>query len=457
MSKIPEPHIPFVAGGSYPLREGNAVRPLVDGVAAFRRICEAVEAAQHSVWLTVTFARPDFPMPDGRGSFFDLLDGAVDRGLDVRVIFWRPNAEIMGYGVAFPGSEADRALLGARGSRFRIRWDQAPGSYCQHQKSWLIDAGRPSETAFVGGINLTFPPEDPGHGGDGGRHDIYVEVTGPAATDVHHNFVQRWNEASERSFADGLWGPDAGAPLAFPTRLSAPRGESPVQIQRNIHEGRYGDGHPSPGGQPYDIACGERSVLEQYLLAIDAAERAIYIENQAAPTPRIAARIEAALKRGVDVVALVPATPEDYVRAARRDPAAKPFFDQLAALGRHPNFTLMGIAGPNGQGRRRDIYVHAKIMLVDDSWGTIGSCNLHSNSLSGNSEMNASFWDPGVVRALRIELLAEHLGQDTSPLDDRAALALYREIGQENRRKRDAGEADWQGIAFALDPAAFGT
>ena len=46
-------------------------------------------------------------------------------------------------------------MLDARGSRFRIRWDRAPGPYCQHQKSWLIDAGQASETAFVGGINLT--------------------------------------------------------------------------------------------------------------------------------------------------------------------------------------------------------------------------------------------------------------------------------------------------------------
>jgi len=35
-------HIPFIAHGSYPRREGNRVRPLVDSGPAFRRICEAV-------------------------------------------------------------------------------------------------------------------------------------------------------------------------------------------------------------------------------------------------------------------------------------------------------------------------------------------------------------------------------------------------------------------------------
>jgi len=89
--------------------------------------------------------------------------------------------------------------IDARRSRFRIRWDHAHGPYCQHQKSWLIDAGRPSETAFVGGMNLIARAVGtPGHAAEGERHDVYAEITGPTATDVHYNFVQRWNEASER-------------------------------------------------------------------------------------------------------------------------------------------------------------------------------------------------------------------------------------------------------------------
>jgi phosphatidylserine/phosphatidylglycerophosphate/cardiolipin synthase-like enzyme len=74
----------------------------------------------------------------------------------------------------------------------------------------------------------------PGHS-EGHRHDIYVEVSGPAAADVHHNFVQRWNEASERSSDDGRWGHDEDDQLPFPVHLAAPRGWTPVQIQRNVH------------------------------------------------------------------------------------------------------------------------------------------------------------------------------------------------------------------------------
>jgi phosphatidylserine/phosphatidylglycerophosphate/cardiolipin synthase-like enzyme len=60
----PVPHIPFPTSGSYPVRGGNMVRPLIDGTAAFRQIHEAIEAARHSVWLTVTFILPSFRFPD---------------------------------------------------------------------------------------------------------------------------------------------------------------------------------------------------------------------------------------------------------------------------------------------------------------------------------------------------------------------------------------------------------
>ena len=192
-------HIPFIDHASYPPRPGNLVRPLVDGEPAFRRICEAVETAQHSVWVTVAFIRLSFLMPGGRGTFFDVLDRAVARGIDVRVIFWRPNPEAtyVGVGTAFPGMRADRDFLKRRNSHFRIRWDRAQGAFCQHQKCWLIDAGQPSETAFVGGINITpLAMVSPGHAGGGGIHDAYVEIAGPSGTDVHHNFVQRWNQVS---------------------------------------------------------------------------------------------------------------------------------------------------------------------------------------------------------------------------------------------------------------------
>jgi cardiolipin synthase A/B len=449
-------HIPFVADCSYPVRGGNLVRPLIDGERAFGRICAAIEAARHSAWMTIAFLTSDFVMPGNHGTLFDVLDRAAARGLDVRVIFWRPLVESEWAPFAFWGSPEHRDMLHARKSRFRARWDKAGNAICLHQKSWIVDAGQPSEIAFVGGMNLN--PKSvsaPGHA-DGGWHDVYAEIVGPAATDVHHNFVQRWNEASERRLDDGTWGHGGKDDLAFPAQLSAATGTVTVQMQRTIGAGRYDDGSPSPQAAPFAIAGGERSIFTQYIQAIGAARHSIYIENQFVSAPDIVTALDDALTRGVEVVVLVPAEPDKSVRTARAKPERRAFFDQLAALDRHRRFALVGLAALDGAQRRGNVYIHGKIMLVDDAWATIGSCNLHANSLFAQTELNASFWDATTVRALRCELFAEHLDRDTAAMDSRMALEFYRQVASKNRRKRDSGDHDWQGLAFRLDAATYG-
>lgn len=447
--------IPFVQLGSYPMRAGNSVRLLVDGEPAFRRICEVIEAARSSVWVTVTFMWPTFEMPDGRGAALDVLDRAAARGVDVRLIFWRPDAETEHWKPnAFWGSADHIGQLEARGSGVRIRWDRAHPGFCQHQKSWLIDAGGERETAFVGGINLNpHSMVTPGHRGEGQNHDVYVELAGPSAVDVHHNFVQRWNEASERLADDGRWGVGSETDLLFPAHVPAQRGNALVQIQRLMHPGRYTDGRPAPEGPSFDIASGERSIFDQYLATIDAAQRSIYIENQYLEVPEIVACLHHALQRGVEVVLLMPAEPEFSTRPVALE--RQPLFEARAALGAYEQFTLAGIAGLGADGRRRPVWVHSKLMLVDDEWATIGSCNLHGYSLFGNGEMNVAFWSPDTVRAFRSELFQEHLDHDTSRMDDRAGLQFFRKVAQQNRRRFNAGDHGWQGLAFTLDPARY--
>ena len=398
-------------------------------------------------------------MPDDHGSFFDVLDRAQARGLDVRVLFWRhEQLAAINPDSHFAGTVTDREFLAKRGSRFLARWDQAHGRYCQHQKSWVVDAGQPGETAFVGGINLNNGSVvAPGHAPRelGSTHDVYVELRGPAATDVHHNFVQRWNEASDRDREDGVW-PDARSQdvLAFPRELSPVAGEVPVQIQRTVRRERYTDGSAAVGGAPFAISDGEHSILDQYLKAIAAAREAIYIEDQAIGAEQIVDALHGALGRGVEIVVLVPADPNNEMAAGRRDPKNKPFFDRLAALGQHEHFTLAGIAANHGRGAYQNVYVHAKIALVDDVWSTIGSANLGNRSFFGDTELNASFWHRPTVHTLRRDLLLEHLDIDTGDLDARAALQLFHEVARKNTVLRAAGEP-MTSLAFALDPATY--
>ena len=448
--------LPFVTTGAYPTRSGNHVRPWIDGMPAFRRICTAIEAAQQSVWVTVTFMWPSFQMPDGRGAPLDVFESAAQRGIDVRLIFWRPDDKTANLKTnAFWGSADHFRALAQHYPHLNIRWDRAYPGYCHHQKRWPIDANLPTATAFVGGINLNpYSLVMPGHQGTGENHDVYVEITGPAVADVQHNFVQRWNEASERICDDGCWGVGSGEELPFPIHTPPVCGDADVQIQRTIHAGRYSNPHPAPGESAFAIAAGEKTNLDQYCQAIRWARRTIYMENQYVEVPEIVAALHEALARGVEVVLLLPAVPVLSSSSATQERLA--FLADRARLAAYAHFTLCGIAGLDAEGRRQPVYVHAKLMLIDDEWATVGSCNLHHFSLFGNSELNAAIHDPATVRALRVELLQEHLAVDTSTMDDISAFRLFRQIAYENRQRHTDNDPTWQGLAFCLNMATYG-
>ncbi len=396
-------------------------------------------------------------MPDGRGTIFDVLDAAVERGLDVRVIFWRtPGVSKRHH---FPGTADQREWLAERGSRFDARWDVLPDEGCHHQKSWLVDAGLESEIAFVGGINIEAESVAPqGHAPrpEGNTHDVYLELTGPAATDVHHNFVQRWNEASERDREDGSWPPEreTGA-LEFPTRLSRATGDVPVQVTRTVQADRYLDGTPTPGGKPFAIGQGEFSIYTQYIDAIDAARSTIYIEDQAIGSPKIVGHLKLALERGVEVIFLVPGRCHPTYHASRQNPALTPFFDLVASLDAYPSFSLSAIASADAEANIHEIYVHAKVMLVDDAWATIGSTNTVDRSYQIDTELNASIWHPPTVKELRCELFEEHLGIDTRGATDREAFAEFHVRARDNAWRRLA-MAPMEGLAYQVDASLYG-
>jgi phosphatidylserine/phosphatidylglycerophosphate/cardiolipin synthase-like enzyme len=266
--------------------------------------------------------------------------------------------------------------------------------------------------------------------------------------------VQRWNEASERRTGRGCW-PDARAAcdLPFPRALAGAAGDAPVQISRTVRAGRYTTAVAAPGAAPFPIAGGETSVLAQYEAAIEAARRTIYVENQFFHAPPMLAALDRACRRGAEVVFVLPGEPMIEIRRARDDPRFAAVLAQLAALGAHPTFTLAGLArrGPSGW---RDIYVHAKLMLVDDAWATIGSANLATRSFHGDTELNASVWHAPTVRALRVALCREHLGVDTAPLDDVAALRRFALQARENRERRRRDEEP-VGLAVAIEPAEY--
>ena len=164
----------------------------------------------------------------------------------------------------------------------------------------------------------------------------------------------------------------------------------------------------------------------------------------------ILAELAAAVSRGVAVVLVLPAVASSIVGPG--DCHDDRFGDERRALAREPQFTLAGLAGADAGGARQPVHVHAKLMIIDDVWATAGSCNLHRYSMDGNSELNVAFADPVIVRELRCQLLAEHLDEDTSALDGRSALGVFRTVAERNAGRRDRDDPDWKGIAWAMDP-----
>ncbi len=450
-------NIPPATRCTYPVRPGNAVFPLVDGLPAFERICAAAEQAKHSVWVTVAFIEQDMQFPGGRGTFFQFMQRLHDQGLDVRVLFWRcpewPEAD----GV-FNGIDGDRDWLAEQGISFRARWDWLPNALCHHQKSWVIDGRTADAMAFVGGINLGESSlRTPGHDHErAGTHDVYLEIQGPAASDVVHNFVQRWNHPSERDKDDGYW-PDAATAdqLAYPKKLVNERGNADVQISRTIRKQQAYEAVAPIGAPPFPLEGNERSTLETYINAIAGAQSSIYIEDQAIAADKVLMPLIQAAKRGVEILVLVPTPAFGGYSISRQHEPELPMFKLLDELAQYPNFSLAGITRCKAPGVYDDIYVHAKIMLVDDVWTTIGSCNFGDRSFYGDTELNASFWDADVTRRLRGSLHAEHIGINTTDRTDVEALQLFRTIAAKNRIARD-NNASFDTLAVRLDPNSYG-
>jgi cardiolipin synthase A/B len=53
----------------------------------------------------------------------------------------------------------------------------------------------------------------------------------------------------------------------------------------------------------------------------------------------------------------------------------------------------------------RRTMLHAKTLLVDDQWATVGSINFDNRSFALNDELNISFRDPGLVATLEKHFL----------------------------------------------------
>ena len=111
---------------------------------------------------------------------------------------------------------------------------------------------------------------------------------------------------------------------------------------------------------------------------------------------------------------LGPAPPPEVVQYANTisKPSLKMLEDQF---GLKVSTAMLQTSGVDkGHWRYREIYIHSKLLLVDDSFFTLGSANLNQRSMVVDSEINIASDDPRHATNLRQRIFAMHSGGEVT-------------------------------------------
>jgi phosphatidylserine/phosphatidylglycerophosphate/cardiolipin synthase-like enzyme len=368
--------------GDPPPRDGNRLDIHVDGEEALGRLQEDLAAARDSILLAGWTFEPSFRLTRGGPTLRELLAEAAERA-DVRVLAWA-GAPLPLFKPSRPDVRTMRETL-VKGTRIRMTLDSKERPmHCHHEKLVVVD-GR---IAYVGGIDLTTLAGDrldsshhPARGAIG-WHDAAARIEGPLVRDVAEHIALRWREA-------------AGEPLEVARDESA-HGAVRAQFVRTVPNNVY-DALPR----------GDFRILEAYIRALRSAERLIYLESQFLWSPEIVFTLRAKLAEPPSdefrMVVLLPARPNNGEDDTRGQ------LGVLADADRDKRLLACTLFQP---GRIEQVYVHAKIGIVDDRWLCIGSANLNEHSLFNDTEACVITSDEPLVRETRLRLWREHLRRD---------------------------------------------
>ena len=230
-----------------------------------------------------------------------------------------------------------------------LAWDRT--NKRTHRRVLVVD-GR---LGFTGGSGVSRKWMGNGRTDDHWR-DTDVRVRGPVVEYLQGAFAENWLEATGI-----VLGGDAYFPRPIP-----PAGTAYAQVVRS-----------SPSG-------GSFAMYTMFLLAIASAQRSIYITNPYfVPDGRMEEALLASVARGVRVVVLVPGQIDhNLVRQASRGKFGKMLKGGVEIHEYSPAL------------------LHAKTMVVDGVWATVGSTNLDNRSFALNDELNLVVYDAAVARRL---------------------------------------------------------
>ncbi|MDN5749779.1 MAG: phospholipase D family protein [Pseudonocardia sp.] len=427
--------------------DGNLVRPLVHGVAYFRRLREELADCGEGDQVYFAAWRGDpAQWLDGPGTAVAVeLARAVSAGASVNGLIWRSHLDRLQY-QARNNRDLVKLLQVLGGSVLLDQRIRPGGSH--HQKFVVVRRpGRPeTDVAFVGGIDLSHSRrDDAAHHGDPqprsmaavygdtpAWHDAQLEIHGPAVAEVELCFRERWDDPTAPRHLPWLWVYDKvrrrseGTTGGIPSPLPAPPpcGPHTVQLLRT---------YPAKALRYPFAPAGERSVARGYAKALGRARSLVYVEDQFLWSPLVARVFARALRRvpGLRMIAVIPRSPDGdgAVQVAASAVAQRRALETLYAAG-GDRVEVYEIENAEGL----PVYVHAKVCVIDDVWAAIGSANLNRRSWTHDSELTATVLDqtpdgrgpagPGAdparrfARELRLQLWREHLGRADGDDDD---------------------------------------
>lgn len=292
-----------------------------------------------------------------------------------------------------------------------------PTGGSHHQKIVVID----DSFAFCGGIDMTASrwdtrahrDDDPGRRRPNGKphdpwHDATTALEGPVAAAIGELARTRWERA-----AGGKLAPVACVTECWPEPLRVQFENVDVAIARSAPE--------MPGREPV------REIEALYLAQIARAKRFIYAESQYFASRRIAEALARRLdeKDGPEIVIINPVTSEGWLEPIAMDSARARIHE---ALRQRDLFGRFRIYHPYTAGGA-PIYVHAKILIVDDCILRVGSSNINNRSLRLDTECDVTI-DTSIggnsmcghaITLIWQDLLAEHLGVDRDTVKNRSA------------------------------------
>lgn len=359
------------AGAEVSMTGGNRVEVLVDA-EVFPRILEDVAGARRSVTVYIYFCTP--------GALGDrLAEALADRARDGVAAHFLAD----GFGCRDFLREVGPRLrdAGVRVAALRpVRWYALHrAQHRNHARGVVVDGA----VAYTGGFGIA--DVWAGSGRDIPWRDTNVRLTGPVVAAVQGAFAAAWAEATGELLAgEGVVAepPEAGA--------EEPGPGSPAR-EPGREDGVWAGLLVSRPG------LGTTRAERFYTVTLHGARRTLYLANSYFVPNRETRRllVEAA-GRGVDVRVLVPGLIND-VPSTRW--AGQRWFRELLEGGVRI-FEYQGTM------------MHAKTLVADGVWATVGSVNLDNRSLRLNEEWSLVVHDPGLGGRMDSLFLAD-LGRAT--------------------------------------------